>query len=454
MAKDFSAYDSYIDEHFDEMVQELRVFCSTPTLAGQRIGLTEGVAAVRGLLEGIGATSKAVPIGDGAPPVVLAEVGEGKRTLLLYNHYDVQPPEPLELWDSPPYAGDVRDGKFYARGVADDRGDFLSRVLAVRAYQATVGDLPLKLKWLVEGEEEVSSPNLTPAVTENAADLQADWCAWEGSWRDANEVIQVICGVKGMLYVELHAKGPNRDAHSGQGGILPNPAWRLVMALSTMRDEQGNFIMDGLDDLVEKPTELDLKTADAMPFDEESNLALLGLDHWQRGLKGRAVVNAEMFDPTANIAGFYSGYTGDGAKTIVPSKATVKMDFRLVPGQTPENMEKLLRAHLDARGYQDIEIVVLGRLYPAKISVDDPLVQESTAVWRDLGEEKVVVAPMTGGSGPMSLITEQLGIPTIITGGLSSAGSQVHSPNENIRLKDFKSAIRYWGRFFERMANV
>ncbi|MEO5952080.1 MAG: M20/M25/M40 family metallo-hydrolase, partial [Chloroflexia bacterium] len=371
-----------------------------------------------------------------------------------YNHYDVQPPEPLELWDSPPYAGDVRDGKFYARGVADDRGDFLSRVLAVRAYKAAVGELPLKLRWLVEGEEEVGSPNLAPAVTENAADLQADWCAWEGSWRDASDNIYVICGVKGMLYVELHATGPNRDAHSGQGGVLPNPAWRLVMALSTLRDAKGNFVMDGLDDVVQKPSDLDLRAADEMPFDEQANLDLLGLDHWQRGLKGREVVNAELFDPTANIAGFHSGYGGDGPKTIVPSKAMVKMDFRLVPGQTPENMQSLLRAHLDARGYQDIEIVNLGGLYPAKIPVDSPLVQESAAVWRDLGEEKVVVAPLTGDSGPMSLITEQLGIPTIITGGLSSAGSQVHSPNESIRLKDFKSAIRYWGRFFERMARA
>jgi acetylornithine deacetylase/succinyl-diaminopimelate desuccinylase-like protein len=451
---DFAGYDSYIEEHFDDMVQELRLLCSTPTLAGQRIGLEEGVAAVRALLEGVGAKTSVAPTGKEAPPVVLAELGEGERTLLLYNHYDVQPPEPLELWESPPYAGDVRDGKFYARGVADNRGDFLSRVLAIRAYQATIGDLPLRLRWLVEGEEEVGSPHFAPVVARHADKLRADWCAWEGSWRNAKDNVQVICGVKGMLYVELHATGPGHDAHSGMGGVLPNPAWRLVMALSTMRDEKGNFVMDGLDDLVDSPSDLDLAAIEAMPFDEQASLAIYKLDHWQRGLKGREVIRAELFDPTANIAGFHSGYGGEGPKTIVPSTAMVKMDFRLVPHQTPEGMLGLLSAHLDKRGYQDIKIVELGGLYPAKTPVDHPLVEESAAVWRDLGEETVVIAPITGGSGPMSLITEELGIPTVVAGGLGYAGSRGHSPNENIRLEDFKLAIRYWGRLFSRLADA
>ncbi|HEX9987554.1 MAG TPA: M20/M25/M40 family metallo-hydrolase [Chloroflexia bacterium] len=451
IAADFEAYDQYIEQHFDEMVQELRDFCAQPTLAGQRIGVEEGVVLVRGLLEGVGARTLPVPAGD-APPVVLAELGSGERTLLMYNHYDVQPPEPLELWDSPPYAGDVRDGNFYARGVADDRGDFLSRVLAIRAYKATIGDLPLRLRWLVEGEEEVGSPNLAPVVGEHADDLRADWCAWEGSSRNAEGTPQVVCGVKGMLYVELHATGPDHDAHSGLGGILPNPAWRLVMALSTLRDERGNFVMDGLDEIVDMPTQLDMRAMEAMPFEEQSRLAIYGLDHWQRGLQGREVLAAEMFEPTANIAGFTSGYSGGGAKTIVPSKAVVKMDFRLVPSQTPDKMLALLRAHFDKRGYGDVEIVQIGALQPAKTPVDSALVQAAAEVWRDLGEEGVVVVPTTGGSGPMSLITAELGIPTVIAGGLANAESRVHSPNESIRLDDFKSAIRYWGRFFVRLA--
>jgi acetylornithine deacetylase/succinyl-diaminopimelate desuccinylase-like protein len=450
--KGFERYDAYIEEHFEEMVEELRNFCSTPTLAGQKIGLVEGVAAVREMLEPLGARTSVVPVEGDGPPVVLAELGEGERTLLFYNHYDVQPPEPLELWESPPYAGDVRGGRFYARGVADDRGDFLSRVLALRAYKATIGELPLRVRWLVEGEEEIGSPNLAPVVEQHADKLRADWCAWESSSRDDMMLWRVVCGVKGMLYVELHAHGPNRDAHSGMGGILPNPAWRLVTALATLRDEKGNFVMDGLDELVVPPTEQDIRAVDAMPFDEAASKALYGLDRWQRGLSERDVLRAELFDPTANIAGFHSGYGGAGSKTIVPGEAMVKMDFRLVPNQTPEKMLELLRAHLDRRGYDDIEIVKLGQLYWAKTPVDSPLVQTSVATWNDLGEARVVVSPITGGSGPMSLITDQLGIPTVSTGGVAFAESRIHSPNESIRLEDFKMGIRYWGRFLARLA--
>ncbi|MEO8286233.1 MAG: M20/M25/M40 family metallo-hydrolase [Chloroflexota bacterium] len=450
---DFQAYDSYIEQNFDSMVEELRTFCSRPTLAGQRVGWTDGVELVRTALEPLGASIEAVSVGD-APPVVLAELGTGERTLLMYNHYDVQPAEPLELWDSPPFAGDVRNGRFYARGVADDRGDLLSRVLAIRAYKATIGELPLRLRWLIEGEEEVGSPHLPGLMATHSDKLKADWCAWEAAGRDVNNSPMIICGVKGMLYVELHARGPQSDTHSGLGGILPNPAWRLVMALSTLRNEKGEFVMDGLEDLLRPVSDADIAAMKEMPLDEDARRALYGIDAWQRGLSGRDVLYAEMFEPTANIAGFTSGYSGEGAKTIVPSTAMVKMDFRLVPDQTPEQMFALLRSHLSARGFDDIEVVTLGGLYPAKTDVDSPLVTAARDVWSEMGAQKVIVAPMTGGSGPASLITAELGIPTVMTGGVATATSMLHAPNESIRLQDFREAIRYWGRFFARLATM
>jgi acetylornithine deacetylase/succinyl-diaminopimelate desuccinylase-like protein len=450
---DFTRYDSYIDSQFDSWVEELRAFCAEPTLAALGIGFERGVELLRGLLEPLGASITEVPV-EGAPPVVLAEIGSGERTLLLYNHYDVQPPEPLELWESPPYAGEIRNGRMYARGVADDRGDLLSRVLAIRAYREAFGELPMRIRWFIEGEEEVGSPHIAPVIEAHADKLQANWCAWEGSGRGEDGAPRVVCGVKGILYVELHATGPNRDAHSGLGGVLPNPAWRLVMALSTLRDTGGRFTMDGLEDVLEPVSELDRAATETMPFDNEARMRLYGIEEkgWQRGLTGRDVIFEEMFAPTANIAGFVSGFTGTGAKTIVPAEATVKVDFRLVPGQTPERMMEMLRAHLDRRGYTDVEITQLGGLHPAKTPIDHPLVEASVEAWRDLGEEGVAVAPMTGGSGPMSFFTAKLGIPTVVTAGVADADNRVHSPNESIALSGFKDGIRYWGRFFARLA--
>jgi acetylornithine deacetylase/succinyl-diaminopimelate desuccinylase-like protein len=451
MAHDYAAYDAFINEHFDDFIVELREFCAQPALAGQKIGLAESGEMVRGKIEGIGGSVEFVPIPDGSP-VILGELGAGPRTLLMYNHYDVQPPEPLELWLSPPYAGAIRDGSFYARGVADDKGDLLARAQAIRAYLATRGPLPLRLRWLIEGEEEIGSPHLAPVAQAQADKLRADFCAWEGGGRDENGRPAVVCGMKGMLYVELHATGANHDVHSGSGGIVPNPAWRLVQALATIKDAQDNITLDGMADLIAPPSAADRAAADALPFDEAELGRLYGLDHWQRGLRGHDLLVTRMFEPTANIAGFTSGYGGPGSKTIVPSKAVVKMDFRLVPNQTPDKMLALLRAHLDRRGFTDVDVVQLGGLEVGKTPVDSPFVQAAARVWDDLVEGGAQIHPMTGGSGPFSLIAGDLGIPTAMVCGPGNAASAIHSPNESIRLEDYRTTLRYWGRLFDRLA--
>ncbi|MGI8587815.1 MAG: M20/M25/M40 family metallo-hydrolase [Chloroflexia bacterium] len=451
MADDFAAYDAYIERNFDGFVTELREFCSQPALAGQKIGLAESGDMVRGKIEGLGGRVEFVPVEDGSP-VILGELGAGEKTLLLYNHYDVQPPEPLELWDSPPYAGEVRGGRFFARGVADDKGDLLARVQAIRAYQETVGPLPLRLRWLIEGEEEIGSPHLAPVVRAHADALRADFCAWEGGGRDVHGRPQVVCGMKGMLYIELHATGPSHDVHSGNGGIIPNPSWRLVQALATIKDAHDNITLDGLPDLIAEPSRADLAAADAMPFDEEALAQLYGVDHWQSDLRGRDVLNTLMFKPTANIAGFTSGYGGPGSKTIVPSKAVVKMDFRLVPNQTPAKMLDLVRRHLARRGFSDVEVVELGGLEVGKTPVDSPFVQTALSVWHGLVPGGANLVPMTGGSGPISLVASDLGIPTAMVCGPGFAGSAIHSPNESIKLEDYRTTLRYWGRLFARLA--
>jgi acetylornithine deacetylase/succinyl-diaminopimelate desuccinylase-like protein len=262
----------------------------------------------------------------------------------------------------------------------------------------------------------------------------------------------IFCGTKGMAYVELRAKGASHDLHSMYGGIAPNPAWRLVQALRTIKNEEGEIILDGLDELAEEPSKEDLAAISRIPFNAEELKESWGAAAFDRDLSGEEALKEMLLRPTANIAGFMAGYTGPGSKTIVPSQAFVKMDFRLVAGQSPGPVVELIRSHLRRRGFDDIEVVDLHGVEAAKTPVDSPIVRTAVEAWEDLGHEDAVVYPTIGGSGPTSLIATELGIPTIMTGSVANLGSRLHSPNEWVRLDDYFEAISYFARFFERFA--
>jgi acetylornithine deacetylase/succinyl-diaminopimelate desuccinylase-like protein len=442
-----------VDGSREEFLGELNEFLKMPSISAreEENGDFRNCALwVAGKLEAAGAEARILET-DGHP-VVYAEIGEGPKTLLSYGHYDVQPPEPLDLWESDPFEPTVRDGGLYARGVADDKGDVLARIQALRLHIEEQGPLPFKLKFLIEGEEEIGSPNLAPFVRSNAKLLSADACLWEGSMKDEAGRPMIFCGTKGMAYVELRARGASYDLHSMYGGIAPNPVWRLVQALRTIKDENGEITLDGLDELAEEPSEKHLEAITRIPFDDAALRESWGVDALDRGLTGQDALREMLLKPTANIAGIQSGYTGPGSKTIVPSEAFVKMDFRLVSGQSPGPVLELIRAHLKRRGFDDIEVVDLHGVEPAKTPVDSPVVRTAVETWQDLGSEAIVY-PTIGGSGPTSLIAAELGIPTIMTGNVANSGSRIHSPNESIKLDDYFEAIGYFARFYERFAS-
>jgi acetylornithine deacetylase/succinyl-diaminopimelate desuccinylase-like protein len=443
-----------VDGSREELLEELDEFLRMPSIsarADENGGFRRCAGWVAQKLEAAGAEARIME--TEGHPVVFAEVGEGPETLLSYGHYDVQPPEPLELWESDPFEPTIRDGGLYARGVADDKADVLARVQALRLYKEEHGSLPFKLKFLIEGEEEVGSPNLAPFVRANADLLSADACLWEGSMKDEAGRPMIFCGTKGMAYVELRARGASYDLHSMYGGIAPNPAWRLVQALRTIKDENGEVTLDGLDELAEEPTEEDLEAISRIPFDDAALRASWDVEAMDRGLTGQDALREMLLSPTANIAGIESGYTGPGSKTIVPSEAFVKMDFRLVAGQSPRPVLELIRAHLKKRGFDDIEVVDLHGVEPAKTPVDSPVVETAVQTWRDLGRDEAIVFPTIGGSGPTSLMVAELGIPTIMTGSVANVDSRLHSPNEWVRLDDYFETIGYFARFFERFAS-
>ncbi len=446
--------DERVDGSREKLLGELNEFLRMPSISAREDetgGFRDCARWVAGKLEEAGA--KASIMETEGHPVVYAEVGSGESTLLSYGHYDVQPPEPLELWESDPFEPTIREGGLYARGVADDKGDVLARIQALRLYIEEHGPLPFKLKFLIEGEEEIGSPNLAPFVRSNADLLSADACLWEGSMKDEAGRPMIFCGTKGMAYVELRARGASHDLHSMYGGIAPNPVWRLVQALRTIKDENGEITLDGLDALAEEPSEKDLDAIERIVFDDDALRASWDVEALDRGLGGQDALREMLLRPTANIAGIQAGYTGPGTKTIVPSEAFVKMDFRLVAGQSPGPVLELIRSHLRKRGFDDIEVVDLHGVEPARTPVDSPIVNTALQTWQDLGEDETIVYPTIGGSGPTSLMVAELGIPTIMTGSVANTGSRLHSPNECIRLDDYFEAISYFARFFERFAH-
>src|ERR671910_2933761 len=325
-----------VDGLKNDLLGELEECLRMPSISARKedgnAGFRECAEWVAGKLVEAGAEARIME--TEGHPVVYAEVGEGEGTLLSYGHYDVQPPEPLELWESEPFEPTVRDGGLYARGVADDKGDVLARIQALRLYSEEHGPPPFKLKFFIEGEEEVGSPNLAPFVRANAGLLAADACLWEGSMKDEAGRPMIFCGTKGLAYVELRARGASYDLHSMYGNIAPNPAWRLVQALRTIKDERGNVTLDGLEELAEEPSEKDLEAIRHIPFSAEELKRTWGVNTFDRNLSDEEALREMLLRPSANIAGFMSGYTGPGSKTIVPSEALVKMDFRLVAGQS------------------------------------------------------------------------------------------------------------------------
>ncbi len=440
-------FDSYIESHQDEFIEELKAFCAQPSIAATGEGLEEMAQIVRQTMEGIGADIKMLEIGPNDPSGVYATLGEGDRSLLIYNHYDVQPADPLELWDTPPFEPTVRDDKIYGRGVSDNKGHVLQRVQAIRAWQATMGPLPFKINWFIEGAEEIGSPDLAAFCLSHSELFKADGCLWEMGGVDIDENPVFACGAKGDVYFELRVRAINGDQHSALATIVPNAAWRLNWALSTLKAPDETILIEGLMDHVVPPTPAERALLEAMPFNEAAMKAHLGINEWVGGLSGVEALERHLFQPTCTISGFDAGYTGEGSKTVLPAQAMAKLDIRLVPNLEPELVANLLRAHLDKHGFNDIEIEMLSGEYPGKSDPNSDVTQAALAAAKEIYPGKPpVLYPMTPGTGPVWAVAIGHGTP-LISFGCSYPGANIHAPNENLRIKDYVDGIKMMGRF-------
>ncbi|MGI9106862.1 MAG: M20/M25/M40 family metallo-hydrolase [Pyrinomonadaceae bacterium] len=449
----FTRFDRYVERHATAFVERLQALCRMPSVAARGTGMRAIAETVEQSMQRIGAGTRSFKMGSGFP-IIYGEFGAGSHCYIVYGHYDVQPVGQLTAWSSGPFAAAVRDGKMYARGVANGKGDLMARLAAIEAYQKTFGKLPLCLRFIVEGEDGLGSPGLYRFATEHPEMLRADGCIWDDGYKDAKERLLISLGFKGITFLELRAYGARTDLHSKWGGIVPNPAWNLVQALSTIVSPNGVITIDGFSSHLAPILDEDKRSLKQIELDETGLKHEFKINHWVRGMTGRALTKELVFGPTCTICGIHTGHTEAGAKTVLPGMAVARLDFRLVPDLTPALVVNLLREHLDARGFHDIEIIEIASAPFAKASIQSSVARGAIEAATDIYGVPPIVYPLDPASGPVGAICGVNLPPTpIVSFGVSYAGSNPHAPDENIRLEDFVQGIKYFGRLIHRLAH-
>jgi acetylornithine deacetylase/succinyl-diaminopimelate desuccinylase-like protein len=409
---------------------------------------------VEQMLQRVGAGTRSFKLGSGFP-IIYGECGAGPRCFVVYGHYDVQPVGQLTDWSSGPFAAVITDGVLCARGASNSKGDLVARVAAVEAYQKTYGKLPVCLRFVVEGEDGLASPSLYRFAAENTELLRADGCVWDDGYKDTKGRLVINLGFKGISFLELRAYGARTDLHSKWGGIVPNPAWRLVQALATVVSPKGVITIDGFGSHVAPLTSEDRQMLKTIELDEAGLRREFRIGGWVHGMTGRELAKELIFGPTCTICGIRTGHTEAGAKTILPGAATARLDFRLVPDLTPELIVELLRRHLDQRGFQDVEINELGSAPYAKSSPSSMVARAAIEGASEVYGKPPVVYPLDPASGPVGAVCGANQPPTpVVSFGVSHSGSNPHGPDENVRLDDFIQGIKYFGRVIHRLAEL
>jgi acetylornithine deacetylase/succinyl-diaminopimelate desuccinylase-like protein len=440
-----------IDRNLENSLSELSELVGQPSISSQGVGMALAAELTADLLRRHGFSSRLID--TPAYPVVYGECEAiGAGSVILYNHYDVQPVEPLELWDSPPFEVTRVGDKLVGRGIADDKGHIISRLAALDAVREVLGKLPCSAKFMIEGGEEISSPHIPEFVEEHRDLLAADTCIWETGGVDFSGRPSITLGMRGICYVQYEVRTMSRDAHSGSAHVLPNAAWRLVEALGTLRDSEGRIAVEGFFDDAVGPSARDLELIAQLPNTDAETHASYAIKQFVDGLAGEEAERA-VYSPTANIAGFSSGYEGIGAKTVIPSTAMAKMDFRLVPDQDPEDICRKVRRHLERSGFGDVEVKYLGGEAAATTDPDDPWVKLAIETAREAYGKEPVVHPMIGGSGPMHPFRHVLGVP-IVTSGLGHPETLIHAPNENILIENFRLGTLHTALLLARTARA
>jgi acetylornithine deacetylase/succinyl-diaminopimelate desuccinylase-like protein len=447
---------TFIEQNLGRFRSELYDFLRIPSVSAKSEHDGDTRAAAEWLAEKLasaGLTSEVID--TEGHPVVLGEwrgAGPAAPTVLIYGHYDVQPPEPLELWTSPPFEPTERNGRVYARGSADDKGQLYMHAKALEACLAADGTLPINVIVLAEGEEEVGSPNLVPFVEQNAARLACDVVVISDSNMYAEGMPSVLFSLRGLAYFEIHVKGARGDLHSGQfGGPVVNPGNALAKIIASLHDADGRIAIDGFyDDVVEWDEET-REQIRSLPFDIDAYRKELEVDALG-GEKGWSTLEKLWIRPTCDVNGILSGYTGEGAKTVLPGRAMAKVSFRLVPNQHPDRVKPLLEAHLGkvTPAGVTVELVELHGGRPWKAKVEQRLMDAASSA---LEEAYGAPAVLQGEGGSIPIVVdfeEKLKAPALLV-GFALPGCNLHAPDEWFSLDSFEKGIGALARLYGRL---
>ncbi len=451
-----AATDAFVNRNRDRFLDELKHFIRIPsisTLPEHRPAIDQAAAFVADSLRTAGMENVEI-IPTAKHPLVYADWlhAPGKPTVLCYGHYDVQPADPLELWKSPPFEPEVRDGNLYARGAVDDKGQMYMHVKAIEALRAVNGTLPVNIKFLVEGEEEVGGSSIAKYVAENPEKLRADVALVSDTAMYAEGMPTLCIGLRGLIYLEVEATGPARDLHSGlYGGAAPNAVFGLIELLAKSKDANGVLQIPGIYDQVEEPAPAELESWKSLPFQESDFLAKEVGSTSLTGEADRSVLERVWSRPTFEVHGIAGGFTGAGAKTVIPSKATAKVSFRLVPKQDPETVIAAFREWVRSETPQGIqtEVRVLSASPGLVVNPEHPAIHVAAGAFADVfGKPTVFIR--SGGSIPIvGDFATHLGIPTILMGfGLPDDG--LHSPNEKYKVENYYLGIMTIAHFLEQ----
>ena len=442
-------YD-WIDAHADECVRDIQRLVRQPSISAQNVGLRECAELVRGMMHEDGLPAELHELQEG-PPVVFGHLAAGKpaKTMLCYSHYDVQPPEPLDEWThGGPWSGEIVDGVLYGRGSTDNKSGVLAFNKAAKAFLQVRGEVPVSLKFLIEGEEEIGSPNLAAWAEKNQAMLEADGMhCLDGSMETGTDVPEVSLGLKSVLFVELIARGARTDVHSLNFPLVESPVWELVWALNTILDRDRKILIEGWEEGIWQlgPDDEQQLLDKAERVDLQALREEWGIDEFALGRDGVDAIRARTYEPTANIQGMIAGYTGPGRKTIIPNEARVRMDFRLIPNIQPRDAIRKLKAHLEKHGFGHIEVDAFDNAEPpykisAREDISQAIIAAATEVYGEL--------PVVNGVSAEGAILRHVWIPCVLT-GFANPGANLHAPDENIEIEKYLKGIKYAAAIME-----